>query len=615
MCGINGFNFKNEQLIQAMNQAIQHRGPDDQGVYADDNFTFGHLRLSIIDLSAAGHQPMFSADGNLVIIYNGELYNFLEIKKDLLLKGYNFRSKSDTEVILCAYQEYGENCLQKFNGIFSFAIWNKKTKELFAARDHLGIKPFFYYYHQNKFIFSSEIKGILAHPIDRSMNFDALNLYFRFLYIPGLQTPFQYIKKLPPASYLRFKDNKLEIKKYWQAEVKPEIFSFVEAKEQLRKTFDQSVKRQLISDRPLGLFLSGGIDSTAVLGAMSQAAAGRIKTFSVGFDVDVQQDKFNLDSILAKKTSQHYHTEHHELILKPRDILDNLEMVVYHMDDLVSNHIQTAMYLLSKMTKQTVDVVLSGDGGDEIFGGYDRYYYYNIIEKWQKFPKILRKNFISQGLFQILGKQDWYQKLNADDVLGVYWQFRAQPKEELARFLKPEFNRQISAERIVNDSFFTGDHKNLTDYLMQVDRDNWLIDEALAKADRMTMAHALEQRVPILDRELVELAAKIPNKFKIHSSSQGKYVFKEAVKNYLPEYIYHKPKTGWFSPASKWLRTDLKDMAYQVLSPDYNQDTDKFFDFKEIRKILDSHISQEYYALNTVWSLIIFQIWYKMQKQ
>ena len=614
MCGINGFNFSDEKLIQAMNDKIRHRGPDDRGYFVDSRISLGHNRLSIIDLSERGHQPMISSDKNYIITYNGELYNYLEIKKGLLKKGYKFQSDTDTEVILNAYIEAGPDCLQDFNGIFALAIWDKRKQELFIARDQFGVKPLVYYFKDNKFIFSSEIKGLLTHDINKDLDFDSLNLYFRFLYVPGPRTIFKHIKKLSPGHYLLLKNNNLKITRYYQVPQTKSGLSFIEAKTQVRHIFDRAVKRQLVSDRPLGIFLSGGIDSTAILGSMSQVVKHQIKTFTVKFDVDVEEEKFNTDSYLAKKNSDYYHTDHHELLVKPSDVRDNLEKVIYHMDDLVANHTQTATYLLAQLAKQEVAVVLGGDGGDEIFAGYDRYYYYNLIDRLQKIPKFLRQNFLSKILADSFHKNAWYNKLNAYDNLDLFWQFRSQKEKSITRFLKADINNLSNVRQIIKEEHFLKSTGNLTEQLMKVDFDSWLVDESLTKTDKLTMAHGLEERVPFLDRELVELAASLPMKYKLASREQGKYIFKEAVKDYLPDYIYDKPKTGWFSPAAKWLRTGLKDFAYEVLSDGYNTDTSDYFDFVEIKKILDNHISRKNYALNTIWPIMTFQIWYKLFK-
>ncbi len=390
MCGINGFTFKDEALLDRMLQTTKHRGPDDQGAWFGENISLGHNRLSIIDLSAAGHQPMASASGNLIITYNGELYNFQELKQELAGR-YDWRTKTDTEVILAAYQIWGYECVKKFNGMFAFAIWDKNRQELFLARDQMGIKPLYYYGDGTRFIFSSEIKGILCHPVERKLNHKAANIFFRLLYVPEPMTPWENIYKLPAAHYAVVRAGAVETKRYWQ------IYSFdvlkdkTQIKEQIRQTFTRAVSRQLVSDKPLGLYLSGGIDSTALLGAMSAISPHPVRTFSVGFDIKEQWDKYNSDFKLAKRSSQWFGSEHHEILIGPRDIKDNFEKVVWHADDLVTNHTQPTMYTLAVAAKKNVDVFLTGDGGDEAFAGYDRYRAAQLAARLDCIPRLLRR--------------------------------------------------------------------------------------------------------------------------------------------------------------------------------------------------------------------------------
>jgi len=613
MCGINGFNFRDSDLIEKMNKEINYRGPDGDGIFIDENLSLGHRRLSIIDLSPKASQPMNSFDNRHVIVFNGEIYNFKELKKELE-NDYPFKSNSDTEVILAAYKKWGHDCASKFNGIFAFAIWDKDHKELFLVRDHLGIKPLFYYFDGSKFIFSSEIKAILKHNIDRKLNISALNYYFRFLYINGPETIWQNIYKVPPASYLLFKNNQVKIEKYWQITDFQDYNNRNEIKEILKKTMSRAVKRQLIADVPVGLFLSGGIDSTIILGLMSESTSGPIKTFSLGFDIDIKDDKFSSDYLLARETASHYKTDHHELIIGPQDIAGNLEKVIWQMDDLVANPTQFSIFLLSELVKKNgIKVVLGGDGGDELFGGYDRYYYYNLIEKLHRLPKILRDNSINQVIFSLLGKNKIYEKLNLTEQIDIFWSFRAQKEKIVSRFLKPEISDLRSVRDYVNKNNFQSISQSLdlAKMMMKVDVDTWLVDQSLAQSDKMSMVWGVEQRIPILDKEMVELANKIPTKYKINNSKQGKLIFKEALREYIPDSIYNKQKTGWFAPTAKWLRTGMKDMAYEILSESYNPEVKDFFDFSAIKEILDNHIYGREYALNTIWSLINFQVWYK----
>lgn len=613
MCGINGFNFRDEGLIDSMVRSTAHRGPDDSGIYLDDNVSLGHNRLSIIDLSKRGHQPMISADGRKVIVYNGELYNYREIKKDLEDRGRKFRSDSDTEVVLQAHEEYGQACLDEFNGIFAFAVWDKEKKELFLARDQFGVKPLFYYWDGKKFIFSSEIKGILEHNVKREINLVALNTYFRLLYIPGPETIWENIYKLQPAHYLVIKRNEIEIKKYWEISDFSNIADKESIKKEMRRLLKNSVKRQLVADVPVGVFLSGGMDSTIVLGLMSKFASKKIKTFSVGFEVSKgSYDRINEDYLTAEKTAKYYNTDHYGIFINDKDVAENLEKTAWHMDDLVYSATQVSNLILAQLAKKEVKVVLGGDGGDELFGGYNRYYYYRMAELWQHIPEALRKNKPLENLFKLAGKKEVYNKINLDEF-GLFWSF--QQKEELLKCaLNPEFNDLENSKDYVRrvsglgNRYIKGDEAKK---IMKLDLDMWLVDFSLVRSDKMGMAVGLEERVPILDKELASLAMRIPTKYKINKAEQGKKIWKEAFNDYLPDFVFNKKKSGWFTPTGKWLRRGLKEMAYQIISPGYVSGTEQYINFTETRKILDGHISGEGYALNTLWSIINFQVWYK----
>ena len=613
MCSINGFTFKDEVLLNKMLQKTKHRGPDDHGTFFDDKVSIGHNRLSIIDLSESGHQPMESSDKNLVISYNGELYNFKELKREL--SNYQYKTQTDTEVILAAYQKWGKDCVKKFNGIFAFAIWDKYHKELFLARDQFGVKPLYYYFDGEKFIFSSEIKGLLCHPIARELDQDAINMYFRFLYIPEPKTPWKNVFKLPAAHYAIVKNRELSLERYWQIQEFDTLFDADEIKGRVKSAFKKSVSRQLISDKPLGLYLSGGIDSTAILGAMSELRAEPVQTFSVGFDIDIQKEKYNADFDIAKKTAKHFNSNHHEVLVSGKDVRNNFEDVVRQADDLVTNHTQPTMYALAKFAKQKVDVVLTGDGGDEIFAGYDRYYLSSILNKIQKVPSFARKNIITESLMSVLGKSDIYRKLNIESPAGRFKEFMFQKEDMVSRFLNPKFNNKSVAHGFLDEKFSRESSvlmpKELTKFLMHADLGGWLRDDALNRGDRMSMAHGLEARVPFLDVDLVALAMKIPTKYNLDTREHGKKIFREALSQYIPDFVLDQPKRGWFSPVAKWLRSDLKDFSREVLSPEYNPGTKEFFNFDEINKILKDHLSGEQYALNTIWSILVFQVWYK----
>lgn len=596
MCGINGFNFTDEESVRTMNKTIRHRGPDDDGVFVSDGISLGNVRLSIIDLSPAGHMPMATPDGRFTITYNGEIYNFSELRQELEAAGIAFRSHSDTEVVLHLFAREGVACLQKLNGIFAFAIWDNQKKELTVARDRIGVKPLYYWTDSRRFIFSSEIKGLLVHDIPRELDRESLNLYFRFLYVKGPRTMFQGVKKLPPAHFAVISSRgELSVERYWTpATHSTKVLDRVNLSNEIRALFLDAVRRQLISDRPVGVFLSGGLDSSAVLGAMRQSVSGTLKTFSVGFEYTSETEKYNADFKLAEQTARHFGTEHHPLTISGRQMVDCFEDVVYHMDEPVSNHIQGATFLLSKLAKQEVAVVLGGDGGDELFGGYDRYYYAQLLDRVDWLPRFLK-----------IGR---LKKARTSKGIERFLSFMAQKEGVVGEFLRPEYNNVQSASEAYRPLFDepSGDFPN---DMMRADIQSWLVDESLVRTDKMTMAAGLEERVPILDHRLVELALKIPSKFKLGTREQGKVIFKEAIKDLLPPHILNAKKRGFFSPASKWLRGDMQQFAREVLSPGYTSNTSNILNFNNITTIFDDHLNKRRYGLNTIWSLLTFQVW------
>ncbi len=603
MCAINGFNFKNEDLICRMNTVTAHRGPDGSGIFLDDNISLGHDRLSIIDLSVAAGQPM-RRNGRYSIVFNGEIYNYLELKVELK-NSYKFSNQSDTEVILAAYQKWGRDCVKKFNGIFAFAIWDAQEKELFLARDHIGVKPLYYFFDGQKFIFASEIKAILEHNVPRSVDREAFNFYFHLYYVPEPLTMFSGIKKLPAASYASFKSNKLVIEKYWEVSDFTNLTNKEEAREKIRIIFNDSVKHQLIADRPVGIFLSGGIDSTAVLGAASAIIGNQIKTFSVGFNVEDQADKFNADFNLARQTAKYYNTEHYELLISGKDILNNLDKIVWHLDEPNFNPTAGAMFLLSKMAKREVAVVLGGDGGDELFGGYPRYYASRLISYFQKLPKVIQK-IVPQASKLRLGE-------NASRVMA----FLCEKQSELDKAINQDLVRgemvakNLQARYFGNQKDYAGDFEKL---FMNLDRQSWLVVESLNRSDKMTMSQGLEARVPILDYRLVELSMRIPTawKFNLWGNSlknfKGKNIWREAIREYLPTHVLAEKKRGWFTPMAKWLRTDLKDFATSMLSkPSLSTE---YFNAAGVQEIWQNHLRGKQYNLNLIWAIIMWQLWH-----
>ena len=606
MCAINGFNFSDEELLNRMNIITSHRGPDGKGAFYDGGISLGHNRLSIIDISESASQPMLSSDGRFAIVFNGEIYNFKELKKELEGE-YNFKTKSDTEVILAAYSKWGKDCLNKLNGMFAFAVWDKEKKELFLVRDHAGIKPLYYFWDNNKFIFSSEIKGILEHDVPRILNKEAFNHYFRVLYTPEPLTMFEGIYKLPPATYAVLSNGKLKIEKYWKLEDQKYNKNKKEIQKNIKEKVLQSVKDQLISDKPLGLYLSGGIDSSVILYAMSKAKQN-IETFSVGFDlVDKKEsDKFNKDFYLARKTAKYYGTKHHEVLLKPDDVLKYIEKAVIQMDEPISNPTSISMMRLAEFAKDKVDVVLGGDGGDELFGGYERYRLSKIASLYQGIlPALIRK---------ILSFNKKLNKLNTPTGIERFALFMFMKDKILKRVMSEDVFDEKKSKQFFDEKYFKESGKDFEKVFMNTDRQSWLVDESLMRSDKMSMSSGLEVRVPLLDKELISFANTIPTKYKV-SSSDTKIIFKEAFKKDLPPYLLKEPKRGWFSPGAKWLRDeDIYMLAKEVLSEDYSEATRGLFDWEEVQKILEDHCSKKEYNVTIIWALLTFQIWAKHYK-
>ena len=604
MCAINGFNFNDKSLILKMNKATIHRGPDGAGVFCDDGISLGHNRLSIIDLSNDAAQPMKSNDKNLVIVFNGEIYNFKELKKEL--SDYSFKTKSDTEVILASYKKWGKDCVNRFNGVFSFAIWDNEKHELFLARDHMGVKPLYYFWDGKVFVFSSEIKAILEHDISRVLNKEAFSHYMRILYVPEPLTMFDGVHKLPPASYAVLKGNNFKITKYWESPLN--IYSQLNKSElitNLKTKVLESIERQLVSDRPLGIYLSGGIDSSVVLHNVSKLR-DKIDTFSIGFDLSSgeEREKFNADFNLAKRTAAHYDTNHHEVLLSSGDVLNYFEKALWHMDEPVSNATSIAQMKLAEFSKDRVDVVLGGDGGDELFGGYERYRLSLISSYYQKLPALFREILNSSS--------NKLNKLNTMRGVDRFALFMFQKDKILNRVLRSEvFDNGITRDFFRNKFFNDVGDVSFEEVFMNTDRKSWLVDESLVRTDKMSMAYGLEARVPLLDKELVEFAAAVPLKYKVNLFNT-KIILKEAYKDNLPSFLFNQPKRGWFSPAAKWLRDpQIHKMAQNILSEGYYSGTKDLFLWDNVKDILEDHVQKREYNLTVIWSLLTFQVWAK----
>lgn len=604
MCAINGITGSDERLVEAMNRVTKSRGPDGSRVLATNSFTFGHNRLSIIDLSDRSSQPMVIGDGRLTIVFNGEIYNYRELREELR-SHHTFVSDGDTEVLLAGYSAWGTDVLNRLRGIFAFAIWDKEKQELFAARDHMGVKPFYYTQREGKLIFSSELKGVLEGMSTRKLDTEAFSFYFSIQYVPSPYTLVEGVKKLPPAYFLRFKEGRVETGRYW----KPSGESDLEVRESdVYDALDTAVGRQLVSDRPLGVFLSGGIDSSIVLHHASKHSR-EVKTYSVAFEMvrgfEYEAEKFNADAMLARQTASHFNASHTQFDISLQDIRDAIRDVFAQMDEPVANPTSISQYLLSKWVRDDIVVALGGDGGDELFGGYPRHQIALAAYYMQKLPKVAqtliatlhsRAGKLSTPMGTPLHKQLMFLKRDkTEGVLSI-------PIDEEAQ---THFFETLYAE-------YRGEHPVTA--FMKVDRFTWLADEGLLRLDKASMAHGLEVRVPMLDLDVVELSDKIPVTKKF-SPFTSKKILRRVYREHLPANIFTQPKRGWISPGAKWLRDpEILTFAKHVLSTEYYDGLKSIIDFPSAQRMLDNHVHRRGYHLLPLWNLIQLQVWARVYK-
>lgn len=615
MCGITGFyGFEDKDLLKRMTSRLEHRGPDNFGYYSDSKCSLGHRRLSIIDLSEKGKNPMHNEDHSIWITYNGEIYNFKEIRDDLEKKGHRFYSDTDTEVIIHSYEEYGFDCLSKFNGMFAFCIYDSNNNLLFLARDRLGIKPLYYYVKGNRFIFASEIKAILEDKdLKRELNREAMKKFFAYEYVPHPMTIFKNIHKLPSASYLILKDNKITKKEYWdikyKIDPKPEDYFIKE----IRKRLEESVKMRLISDVPLGAFLSGGIDSSSVVALMSKINKDMnnhpVKTFSIGFD---EENKTYSEAHKARKVSEYCGTDHNEKVISSNEILKLINDLPNHMDEPFADPSLFPTYLVSEFTRSKVTVSLSGDGGDELFAGYDWYAAENYYRLYKYIPfKRLNYHIINQ-IPQTKKIRGFINKLKrfTDGA-------REDPKIRHLRW-QNNFGYDEEDNLILNEKIIDPyeEPKKLMEKvnqplnkMMYVDMKYYLVDDILKKVDMTSMKVALEARVPFLDYTLVEFAAKIPENMKLRGIDR-KYILKKAMLKYLPKEILYGEKQGFTIPLKNWLRKDLKYLIDEHLNKKRVNGIG-IFNIKHINKLINEHLSQKRDNQHQLWALINFDMWYK----
>jgi len=618
MCGICGFIRDSEvescdlETIKKMNQAIYHRGPDDEGYFVENNVALGVRRLSIIDLFR-GHQPVYNENGMILIIFNGEIYNFKELRIDLEKRGHRFSTNTDTEVIVHLYEDFGFDCLKRLNGMFAFAIYDKTEDLLFVARDRLGIKPLHYYFNGKVFVFGSELKSLLQFPgLPREIDLKSLNKYLTFEYVPAPNTIYKNIYKLQPGHYLIFKNGRLLIKRYWNLSYKDKpIKSKDECIEKLKWYIDDSVRKRMISDVPLGSFLSGGIDSSLITAFMTRQSSQKVKTFSVSFD-----DKSFDESRYARQIASFLGTEHYEEKLTPRMLLDLVPQIMSVLDEPFADASVIPTYLLSKFTRENVIVALSGDGGDEVFAGYPTYQAHKMA---RYFPKMVYR--IAKGVVNWLPVSDdditfdfkakkfisgipYTPEIRHQIWLGSFEPFQKRKlfSAEVRRCLKSDDEFDILFR-----SLRGCDADNYLEKVLWLDMHFYLQDNMLLKVDRTSMANSLEVRVPYLDHRLVEFVCGLPANMKLNGLTT-KYILKKTAKDMLPDEIINRAKKGFGVPVAKWVKNELKDFILDILDVKKIK-KEGIFNPKFIGDLLEDHFNGTKDNRKLIWTLAIFELW------
>ena len=626
MCGICGKIYFDSArqvdgaVISSMSSVLQHRGPDDHGVFVAGPIGLGHRRLSIIDTSTSGHQPMSNEDGSIWIVFNGEVYNFAELRRELERKGHRFTSHTDTETIIHLYEEEDTNCLHKLRGMFAFALWDGRKQRLFIARDRVGKKPLIYTVSDGALIFASEIKSLLKDPsVPTPVNYEAIHHYLTYQYVPSPWTIFQGMYKLPPAHYLTVERGEIVSKRYWQLSynAKLQLPHLNDYTEHFMEVFTEAVNIRLRSDVPLGAFLSGGLDSSAIVAVMSRLTNRPVKTFSIGFD-EPEYNETNYAALVAKK----FQTEHTEFIVRP-DALGILPKLVWHYNEPFADSSAIPTYYVSKLTREHVTVALNGDGGDESFAGYERYIADKLAGYYEKLPVFIREKIIRSSLSLLPHQEDrrsFLRRLKrfvngiADNAERRYVRWVCAFDNEMKKDLyTPAFGETMassdSVDLVVN-WYAQSDAAGFLDKTLFVDVMSYLPDDLLVKVDIASMANSLEARSPFLDHRLMEFAASLPPELKLNGL-QSKYLLKQAFSPLLPREILTRGKMGFGVPLDRWLRSELKDLIYDILLE--NRTIERgLFRREAVQLLLDEHIAKRADNSYRIWTLLFLELWYRM---
>ncbi|GJL58146.1 MAG: asparagine synthetase B [Nitrospirales bacterium] len=623
MCGICGKLYfaqrhmvAKEELLD-MSATLIHRGPDGQGIWINRNIGLAHRRLAIIDLREEANQPMSNEDGTVWITFNGEIYNFHELRKTLESQGHVFRTQSDTETIIHAYEEYGRDCVSKLRGMFAFAIWDSRKKTLFLARDRVGKKPLYYCVLPDRFVFGSEIKALLIDAnVPRQPDYAALDHFLALQYIPAPLTAFRHIKKLPAAHWVEVRDGRVHIERYWKLQSTPKrVITMPEAIEEFKWRMAEAVRLRMVSDVPLGAFLSGGIDSSAVVANMAQQTGSPVQTFCVGF-----QDAAFDERAYARVVAEKYGTKHTELIVQA-PVTDILPKLAWHYDEPFGDSSAVPSYAIAQLTRKHVTVVLNGDGGDESFAGYDRYVTDRRVRLADRIP-LKARQYLHAGL-QCL-PPSWRQLHPLKKLIRIAGVLAQDPQRRYARWnahFFPEDRQQLYSqdfqievassdpEGLFVKVFSETTTDNFTDWALEADVELYLVDDLLVKMDRATMAHSLEARSPFLDHQLMEFAASLPTHFKL-SGSQTKALLKAAMRGMLPDSLLDRPKMGFSVPLSSWFRNELREMAGDTLTSQRARDRG-YFCPDAVEDLLESHWKGQADHSGKLWDLFMLELWHQ----
>jgi asparagine synthase (glutamine-hydrolysing) len=641
MCGITGWtNLEDktsplgEPILRAMCERMRHRGPDSEGLWFEENVALGMRRLSIIDLNT-GEQPVFSEDKEIVVVMNGELYNFREVRADLEKRGHQFVTKSDTEILPHLYEEYGEAMLEHLNGMFAFALWDKRKQKLFIARDRFGEKPLYYGIFDGRLIFASELKVLLANPsVKTELNLDSLRQFLSFDYVPAPHSIYKNIKKLPAAHFLTVEKGEIKTQRYWNLSWKKarnltvkefvngandalpdgRVSAFEKSAEELRELLSDAVRMRLVSDVPLGILLSGGIDSSTVAAFAVRHSGEKVKTFSIGFE----EDSFD-ESKYARAVAKYLNTEHYEDRLSVEKAADLISEISSWLDEPLSDGSLLPTFLLSRFVRRHVTVALGGDGGDEIFAGYPMYFGHQVNKFYNKIPAVFRKNLIeplvnalpvsTKNLSFDYKAKRFVRASNYDLVTRHHSWFGSFSIDEQEKLLSKDVLAQTSNEiyRDAKELLKICDTENEIEQMQFLDMNFYMAEDILTKVDRASMAVSLEVRAPFLDPRIAEFAASLPLEYKLRRRS-GKYILKKAIEPFLPREILQRPKKGFGIPIAKWLKGRLNPLMHDLLNTKRLKEQG-LFEADFVQKLIREHETNVASHHKQLWTLLVFQLW------